>query len=460
MKLKHYLSSILLLFIVQASLPAAGAVTPEQVESSLDTLKKDAEAGDAYSARQLYMRYASKNDLETAKEWSQKYEAILKDKAKAGDSKAMLRLAASYLQGSDMFALDLEQAQLWFSAASAAGEPSAAYILAEIFKENEKTELAQQHYTRAYELYSEQSGKDAKNADALYWLGLMQLQAQGCELNIEEGIAKLESAAALNNKWATIQLFKLFADGQLAPRDEQRAINYAETLATTFNDSLMAYATACAYLNGKGREQDEEKGNQFLEQACKGNIADAIMLKASRLEQAGNITEAIPFYQQAASMAQEQAMTRLGILLLKGEGVEQDAEQGVAILTTASERFNSQLAPLELAYYYEQAGEQSLADYWYVEASNRGVAQAMARRGLLHLNTNSDLAWNPTLAYRWWKAGSDAGDQTCTNYINTFLYGFIPAVLIICFLGPVLLIRILNKRALARDAQQGDAAAN
>ncbi len=454
MKIKHYLSSLLLLFIVQAPLPASAEVTEAQVTNSLDTLKKDAEAGDAYSARQLYMRYASKNDLEQAKEWSQKYEAILKDKAKGGDSKAMLRLAASYLQGSDMFALDLEQAQLWFSAASATGEPSAAYILAEIFKENEKPELAQEHYARALELYSEQVAKNPKNADALYWLGMMHVQAQGCDLAIEEGIAQLEAAAELKNRWAYVQLFKLFADGQLVPRDEQRAINYAETLATQYNDALMAYATACAYFNGQGRDKDDEKGTQFLEQACTGNIADAIMLKASRLEQAGKITEAIPFYQQAASMAQEQAMTRLGTLMLKGEGMEKDAEQGVALLTTAAERFNSQLAPLELAYYYEREGEPSLADYWYVAASDRGVAQAMARRGLLHLNTKSDMDWNPTLAYRWWKAGSDAGDETCTRYINTFLYGFIPAVLILCFLGPVLLIRSLNKRAQARDASE------
>ncbi|MFI3244814.1 MAG: hypothetical protein R3Y56_11235 [Akkermansia sp.] len=460
MKLKHYLSSLFLLLTTLSILPLTAAVTDAQVESSLDVLKKDADAGDAYSARQLYMRYAASNELEQAKEWSSKYEEILKQKAKNGDSKAMLRLAASYLQGSDMFPLDLEQAQLWFASASAAGEPSAAYILAEIFKENEQAELAQEHYTRAYELYSEQVAKDPNNSDAIYWLGMMQLQAQGCELAMDAGIAQLELAASLNNRWAYVQLFKLFADGQLLPRDEQRAINYAETLATQFNDGLMAYATACAYLNGQGREQDEAKGNAFLEQACKGNIADAIMLKASRLEQSGKLAEAVPFYQQAASMAQEQAMTRLGTLLLKGEGLEKDAQQGVALLTTAAERFNSQLAPLELAYYYEREGEQSLADYWYVTASDRGVAQAMARRGLLHLNTNSDMDWNPTLAYRWWKAGSDAGDETCSRYINTFLYGFIPAVLILCFLGPVLLVRLLNKRAQARDAQQGDAPAH
>ncbi len=462
MKLHHYLSALLLFFTTSSLLSTAQAdnTTTAAVESSLDTLKKDATAGDAYSARQLFMRYASSGNLEEAKKWSERYEEILTDKAKAGDTKAMLRLAACYLQGSDMFPLNKEQGLLWFSNASAAGEASAAYILAELYKDEEDKTISQAHYARAFELYQAQLSKNELDADALYWLGMMNLQAQGTELNTDAGIAHLEKAAQLKNRWAYTQLFKLFTDGVLTPKDAKRATDNAETLATDFNDALMAYATANAYYKGEGREKDEEKFQLYLEQACAGNIADAIATKAHLLEQKGTVEEAIPFYQQAASMGQEQALTRLGVLMLKGEGIEKDAEQGIALLTTASERFNSQHAPLELAYYYAAAGEQDLADYWYVVASDRGVAQAMSRRGLLHLNPYTDLDWNPTLAYRWWKAGSDAGDPTCSQYINIFIFGFIPLVLIICFLGPIFLLYILNKRALAREAEQGDAPAN
>ena len=60
--------------------------------------------------------------------------------------------------------------------------------------------------------------------------------------------------------------------------------------------------------------------------------------------------------------------------------------------------------------------------------------------------------------YRWWRTGSDAGDPTCTLYLNLFLFVFIPLVLIISFGVPVLVVHRLNKKALAEEAnaEQGE----
>ena len=106
--------------------------------------------------------------------------------------------------------------------------------------------------------------------------------------------------------------------------------------------------------------------------------------------------------------------------------------------------------------YYDAAGEPELANNWYRIASERGVVEAMARRGLLHITPNSGVSWSPTQMYRWWRTGSDAGDATCALYLNLFLFVFIPVVLILAFGVPIAVVHVLNKRALQEEAQANE----
>ena len=55
--------------------------------------------------------------------------------------------------------------------------------------------------------------------------------------------------------------------------------------------------------------------------------------------------------------------------------------------------------------------------------------------------------------YRWWRTGSDAGDATCSLYLNLFLFGFIPLVLLVSFGVPILVVHLLNKKAQAAEEQ-------
>ncbi len=209
----------------------------------------------------------------------------------------------------------------------------------------------------------------------------------------------------------------------------------------------MAYATALAYLNGQGVEKNEALGEQYLDMAAAANIADAIFLKGYRLQQAGKPAEALPFYTQAASMSQEDAIIELALMLLYGNGVEKDEARGLSYLQTANHRLGSPRAPYELARYYESIGEQELADDWYISASDAGIIEAMGRRGLLHLNPFSKVSWNPTSAYHWWRLGKDKGNATCTLYINLFLYAFCPLLLLLVFGLPIFMVRRLNRQA-------------
>ena len=417
-----------------------------QLEGNLHELKTQAESGDATAMRQLYMRYAVAGYTEQAKAWADKFRQALVQKADAGDTKAMLLLGTNYLTGREYTEPDTAKAAVWLSKATEAGDPTAAYILGDFLTKQGNTVDGNAAYTRAYTEYSKLA--ETGNTNALYWQGYMQQNGLGTPADAPAGIAKMEKAAQKGNAWALSQLFKTYAQGIGVAKDEAKAIAYARQAADNTKDPLMAYATACAFLNGQGVQQDEKLGEQYLEMAVAGNLADAIVLKAARCEQAGNMAEAYALYNQAASMGQSDAMVHTGRLLLYGaKGVEKDEARGLSLLQAACDRLNSPRAPYEIARYYDSIDEPELANAWYVTASDRGVAEAMARRGMLHLNPFSGLKWNPTLAYQWWSAGQEAGDADCKRNVRLFLYVFIPLLLVLVFGVPSFIVHRLNKKA-------------
>ncbi len=430
------------------------AETDANLEERLHTLKEQAENGDLHAAQQVYMRYALAGKPDQARSWAARYTELLTQKAEGGDSAAMLQLGARYLGGADYTPQNTQQATTWFSRAAEAGEPSGAYMLGEIYSRAGNVPMAQQAYTKAFELYKERLAKDPHDTEALYWLGFMQQNAQGTERNIPEGIDKLERACDAGSAWATAQLFKTYYNGLGVEADKARAISYARKMADIHHNGTMAYVVACSYLQGKDVPQNVELGEHYLDQAVQANEPDAIYVKARRLEDAGKPEDALPYYRRAAGMQQRDAVVRLGSKMLHGAPeLEQDTERGLALLELAGNRLESPQAALELAHYYEEKGEQDTADSWYIAASNRGVPQAMARRGLLHLIPGSAATWDPTRAWQWWRTGERAGDSTCALYTSLFLYVFIPLLLILVFGLPIFVGRRYSRQA-ERELEQ------
>lgn len=435
--------------------PLAGQDAPEpESEARLAPLRRQAEQGDLHAAQQLYMRYAVAGNLEEARAWAARYNELLADRAEAGDAKAMLQLGSRYLNGGDYTPQSIEKAVTWFTRASEAGEPTAAYVLGVVFAKQGNVPISTQAYERAYSLYSQRLESAPDDAETLYWLGFMQQNGIGVARDVPAGIARLEQAAARGSAWAASQLFKTYTNGVGVPRDEAKAFAYARQLADEKQDGMMAYVVASALIFGRGVAQDAPLGERYLDQAVQANIPDAIYMKATRLEAAGKQAEATPLLRQADSMLQPDAVVRYGLMLLHGaEGVAQDEPRGLARLEAAANRFQSPQAAWELARYYDANDEKDLADSWYVVASNRGVAQAMARRGLLHLLPGPYVSWSPTETYRWWRAGKEAGDPLCSLYINLFLYVFTPLLLLLVFGVPAWLGHRARKR-LQQDANE------
>lgn len=433
--------------------PTPPASPDASLELRLTQLKEAADSGDLHATRQLYMRYCIAGHTEQARAWAGRYTTLLAQKAAQGDVAAMRSLGFRYLSGEDYTPQDTEQGATWLSRAAEAGDASAAYMLGDYFARQGSGPMSQQHFRRAFSLYTQRAA-DPADHEALYCLGYMKQNGIGTTRDTAAGIADLTRASEAGSPWATAQLFKTYWDGLGTPKDEAKAISYARLAADTHRDGTMAYVAATAYLYGQGVEQDEALGQRYLEQAAAANIPDAIYMLASRMEAAGRQQQALPYYRQAASMQQRDALTRLGALLLYGsDQVEQDTEAGLAMLHTAASRLDSPQAAWELARYYAAAGESAAADSWISTAAQRGIAPAMARRGMLHLIPGSGVEWNPTLTYQWWLRGKQAQDPTCTLYIRLFYYLFIPLLLILVFGLPVYLrLRLLRQQRSAHSS--------
>lgn len=444
MKSSWILAVLLALPLLAQDTTPALACDDERVEQSLADLKAEAEKGDAYSQRQVYLRYALKGHRVQAAAWADKLIENLTGKAQAGDQKAMWLLARLFLSGDEVIPADPVRSIEWFNRLSATGEPSAAFILGDMYTRQNSPEAAKSAYAKAYSIYSEQAAKG--NTEALYWQGYMELNALGTPQNAAAGISKLEQAAADGSLAAAYQLFKVYTKGIGIPANEEKALLYASRLADEGKDAQMAYVVADAYLKGKAVPKDEARGMQYLEKALAAHVPAAQYHKGWLLQEQGKHAEALELYRAAAQQGHADAAVKAGSMLIFGEGVEADSAEGLKILQYADNVLNSPFAPYELGRYYDSVGESALADEYYITASNRGYPAAMGRRGLLHLDPTSSLTWNPTATYHWWKLGSDSGDETSTLYLRLYLFVFVPLLLILVFGLPLYFVHHMVKR--------------
>lgn len=422
-----------------------------RLEAAVEHLKIEAEKGDAYSQRQLYLRYALKGHNLQAAAWADKFIENLTGKATAGDQKAMWMLARIFMNGDEVIPADTVRSVEWFNRLSASGEPSAAFILGDLYTKQNSPEAAKSAYSKAYGIYSNLAA--GGDNEALYWQGYMEMNALGTPQNIDSGIANLEKAAAAGTMPAAYQLFKIYTKGSGIPADEAKALHYATLLADAGKDAQMAYVVADAYLKGKGTAIDETKGTQYLEKAVAAKVPAALYHKAWLLQEQGKHEEALEAYREAAHQGHADAAVKAGSMLIFGEGVPADSAEGLKILQYADSMLESPFAPYELGRYYDSVGESALADEYYITASNRGYPAAMARRGLLHLSPTSSLTWNPTATYHWWKLGADSGDETCKLYLHLYLYVFTPLLLILVFGLPLYFVHhLVKKRAENRES--------
>lgn len=413
-----------------------------ELEQRLEPLKQAAEAGDPAQTRQVYLHYGFAGMQEQAEAWAAKFLDQLRERAEAGDLRAMNTLGRAYLLGDACIVADPAQALLWYTRAADAGDADSAYMLGNILEKQQQSAQAKQAYARAYGLYRREAERDNK-PEPRFRAAYMQLMGQGVPADPAAATAELERLAGEHYLPALYQLFRHYTGAG----NEPAAFACARRLADEGQDAQMAYVVADAYLKGKGVAANPEEGGRWLARAVEAGIPAAQYHRAWELEQEGKDAEAYPLYSAAAAQGNADAAIRAGKMLLEGRGTDRDDSAGLAYLQRACDAYRSPIAPYELGLYYDGVGERRLADSWYSVASDRGLVEAMPRRGLLHLDPFSEQAWSPTETYRWWKIAADAGDATARLYLRLYLWVFTPLLLLLVFGMPILLVHWLKRRA-------------
>lgn len=445
--MKHAFFSLLLAL---ALLPAGAADSPVydsddmQLEGMLAAFKDSADTGDLAAMRQVYLHYGMAGLREQAQAWSQKFLETLRERAEKGDIAAMSNLGRAYLAGDAVITPDPVQAAAWLSRASAEGDAASAYMLGEMLTQQQQEAEAKIAYARAYGLFRQRA--EQGDSDARYWMGFMELRGIGTE-QPEHPAATLTAMVEEGFQPAAYQLFKYAAE----QGDDATALRCARLLADKGQDPQMAYFVADAAYHGRGMEQDDTTGARYLEQAVSAGVPAALYHRAWQLEDEGQNTAAFKLFADAAAAGHDNALVKAGVMLLEGRGTEKDESTGLQYLQRAADLLQSPFAPWELGRYYDSIGERALADSYYITASDRGLAPAMARRGLLHLIPGSGVEWSPTEAYRWWTRGAEAEDADCTLYRRLYIYLFIPLLVILVFTLPMALARLLLKREEKKD---------
>lgn len=371
--------SLLLPLPLQAHAAAGGASAQEPADSALG---QEAAAGDADTdtdadaALQRARACKLKGEASQAEHWAARYIEILEQRAERGDVHAMMQLGADYRRGHEFIKKDEARAVAWFRKAVEAGEPAAACVLGALYKRQGREEDSRRAYAAACELCRTRLAADAADADALYWLGYLEVNASDTEKQRAAGLEKLERAAALGDIRALRCLHETYTCGKGVAIDLDRAAGYAERLVAITDDPMMANSLARYFMNldgrrfpGRGADESDEKGRLYLDIAVRGHHANAMQHKAQLLSAAGRHAEALPLFAAAADMGNELSMTEAAITLLSGRGgVEVDEARALRYLTEAAERKLYAPAFLLLGDFYATRGEQQAADAAYGSA--------------------------------------------------------------------------------------------
>ncbi len=188
------------------------------------------------------------------------------------------------------------------------------------------------------QLFEEQlANAEASDPDAQYEVAMMYLSGRGVKRDFDAALGWLGKAAANGSQRAVSKLKRL----QAQKKKFTTGLKKAET-----GKAASQYDVGMMYLKGRGVSQDATQGRQWLE--------------------------------KAAAQSHEKAVTRLAILLFKGEGGAPDYTRARQLLSGVSE--SSALAEYYLGEIYATGKgvprDPRVAMQWYRKAAANGFNMA------------------------------------------------------------------------------------
>lgn len=310
-----------------------------------------------------YAGEAVPRDLERAARW-------FKAAAEAGEYKANLRLADMYRKGMGV-PRSMDKAIANWKQAAAIGSEEAMHQLGMVYILGDSVEVdydkgiewltksAKRGYLDSEEvlarIYLGEYDKKEKNQEkALYWMEAAARQPRvkhellarlanaydhgyGTKRDTHKAFEVNNRATALGNMDAAEALGESYLFGRGTAQQPKRAQRFFR-LAATRGSSTAMMQMAKNYDQGIGMTRDLDKSKLWMDRAIVENSATALLEKSEELRRLGgqhNMEEAVAYLQRAARSGSREAMVRLSVMNLKGEGMVQDKERAEEWLSKA-----------------------------------------------------------------------------------------------------------------------------
>lgn len=213
-----------------------------------------------------------KNEVESARWFTQAYNGFLEMEKAIADDKLYYRLGAMNLTGTGT-GVNLAQAKYYLEKAEELGNLDAVYGLGKLY-----LEPAFPEYDPAKAIVYLEKAVEGDHAFAKYQLGKLLCQGKQVEKDIAKGLPLLEELAAEDVSFAAYIAGKVYLseDGW---KDVKKAIQYL-TQAAEDGNSYGTYQLGKLYYFGNGVRRDPKKGLEYLKaSAAQGNQYAAALLQ-------------------------------------------------------------------------------------------------------------------------------------------------------------------------------------
>lgn len=140
-----------------------------------------------------------------------------------------------------------------------------------------------------------------------------------------------------------------------------------------------------------------------------------LLAQAEKLYRAGEFTEAAKLFRSLAEQGNPQAQTQLGTLILQGQGVEKNLEEGVAWYVKAANQGSAE-AQNKLGLLFNLTKDFHQASYWFRKAALLGFPDAEFNLAVMYEKgegVNSD----PSQAVLWYRRAAAAGHERAKKHL-------------------------------------------
>jgi len=345
----------------------------------IETVRKDAERGNANAQLALGDAYYDGNGVEKnekmAAKWYQKAATL-------GHREARYNLGRMYENGEGI-KKDAVKAAKWYQKAALRGCEESQFNLGNLYENGEGVTKDAVEAVKWYRKAALQ-----EHMAAQYNLGVMYQRGVEIEKNEVEAMRWYQKAAINGNADAKYCLGIMWEYGQGIEKNEKKAVAWYQSAATQKHLNAQ-YKLGTMYQRGLGIEKNELKAAECYQQAAEEGHGFAQfnlgMMYEHGLDREGksignevkkNEKMAVKWYQKAAEQKDSDAQYFLGMMYQRGLGIEKNEKKAMELFKMAAAEGNS-AAHYIIGVIYHHGKNKKEAAKWFQKAANLKHPKAM-----------------------------------------------------------------------------------